>query len=217
MEPILPQPVLYLFGGGHVVDGDGRRRLSRPDLGWLWSMIAKGVCRICSAFQWRRKCSPSYEDAFAKIQPNASSYLVIVTRGHWEDYARARVGGADQRATIRDDWEQAGKSCRCTRRSSRKVTGLRRWSGFYAPMGLVYIDGALSPEEEIAVSIVAELIAVRPVRKRLGAQEITAGTASRSRTRVELSDAVSGDPVGRRIAAHGFAKGAASLPRSSFS
>ena len=27
----------------------------------------------------------SYEDAFEKIQPNASSYLVIVTRGHKED------------------------------------------------------------------------------------------------------------------------------------
>ena len=27
----------------------------------------------------------TYEEAFEKIQPNASSYLVIVTRGHKED------------------------------------------------------------------------------------------------------------------------------------
>jgi len=36
-------------------------------------------------FPMPRKFFTSYDGAFAKLQPNSSSYLVIVTRGHKED------------------------------------------------------------------------------------------------------------------------------------
>jgi xanthine dehydrogenase accessory factor len=99
----------------------------------------------------------SYEEAFTRIQPNASSYLVIVTRGH------------------RDDMRVLAWAVRTPARyvgmigSKRKVLSVyqalekegytpEEFSRVFAPMGLEI--GALSPEE-IAISITAELVAVR--------------------------------------------------------
>jgi xanthine dehydrogenase accessory factor len=99
----------------------------------------------------------SYEDAFEKIRPNASSYLLIVTRGHKDDMrVLAWAVGTDARYI-----GMIG--------SKRKVISVYKAlekEGFtpdkfdrvHAPVGLAI--GALSPEE-IAVSITAELIAVR--------------------------------------------------------
>src|SRR4029077_16891301 len=99
----------------------------------------------------------SYDDAFAKIQPNASTYLVIVTRGHKEDMRVLAWA-------VRTDARYVGMIG-----SKRKVLSVYKalekegyrpeeFERVHAPMGLEI--GALSPEE-IAISIVAELIAVR--------------------------------------------------------
>jgi len=99
----------------------------------------------------------SYEDAFAKIQPNVATYLIIVTRGHKEDMRVLAWA-------VRTDARYVGMIG-----SKRKVLSVYKaleeegykpeeFERVYAPMGLEI--GALSPEE-IAISIVAELIAVR--------------------------------------------------------
>jgi len=99
----------------------------------------------------------SYEDAFEKIHPNAASYLVIVTRGHKEDMRVLAWA-------VRTEARYVGMIG-----SKRKVLSVYRalanegykpeeFERVYAPMGLEI--GALSPEE-IAVSIAAELVAVR--------------------------------------------------------
>ena len=117
-------------------------------------MIARRS-RICNGFRWR-KVHTSYAEAFEKIRPNASSYLIIVTRGHKEDM---RV-----LAAVRTEARYVGMIG-----SKRKVLSVYKalenegyraeeFARVYAPMGLDI--GALSPEE-IAVSVVAELIAVR--------------------------------------------------------
>src|ERR1700686_1493666 len=80
VEPILPQPVAYIFGGGHI----------SMALAKSASAAGFGIVVIDDREQFANKerfpmaqeLYTNYEDAFERIQPNASSYLVIVTRGH---------------------------------------------------------------------------------------------------------------------------------------
>jgi xanthine dehydrogenase accessory factor len=99
----------------------------------------------------------NYDDAFAKLQPNSSSYLVIVTRGHKDDM---RVLAWAVRTEARYVGMIGSKRKVLSVYKALEKEGFRpeEFERVYAPMGLEI--GALSPEE-IAISIVAELIAVR--------------------------------------------------------
>ena len=89
--------------------------------------------------------------------PNASSYLVIVTRGHKEDM---RVLAWAVRTEARYVGMIGSKRKVLSVYKALESEGYKpqEFERVYAPMGLEI--GALSPEE-IAISIVAELIAVR--------------------------------------------------------
>jgi xanthine dehydrogenase accessory factor len=91
------------------------------------------------------------------LQPNASSYLVIVTRGHKEDM---RVLAWAVRTPTRYVGMIGSKRKVLSVYKALEKEGFRteEFERVFAPMGLDI--GALSPEE-IAVSIVAELVAVR--------------------------------------------------------
>lgn len=105
----------------------------------------------------------TYEDAFEKIKPTASTYLLIVTRGHkddmrvlaWAVRTEARyigmIGSKRKVISVYQALEKEGYSP-------------EEFERVHAPVGLDI--GALSPEE-IAVSITAELIAVRRNAKNL--------------------------------------------------
>jgi xanthine dehydrogenase accessory factor len=155
VEPILPQPILYLFGGGHVAMAVAKAASAAG--------FAVGVVDDREAFAnpqrfpAAQEVFTNYDDAFKKLQPNASTYLVIVTRGHKEDMRVLAWA-------VRTDARYIGMIG-----SKRKVISVYKaleqegykaeeFERIYAPMGLEI--GALSPEE-IAISIVAELIAVR--------------------------------------------------------
>ena len=99
----------------------------------------------------------SYEDAFAKIQPNPSTYLVIVTRGHKDDM---RVLEWAVQTSARYIGMIGSKRKVISVYKALEKTGIaaEKLEGVFAPVGLEI--GALTPEE-IAVSITAELIAVR--------------------------------------------------------
>ena len=99
----------------------------------------------------------SYDQAFDKIQPNVSTYLVIVTRGHKEDM---RVLAWAVRTQARYIGMIGSKRKVLSVYKALETEGYRpdEFDRVFAPMGLEI--GALSPEE-IAISIVAELIAVR--------------------------------------------------------
>ena len=162
VEPILPQPVVYLFGGGHISMALAR---SASAAGFAIVVIDdREQFANAQRFPMAQELYKSYNDAFARLSPNASSYLVIVTRGH------------------RDDMRVLAWAVRTPARyvgmigSKRKVLSVyqalqsegyapEEFARVYAPMGLEI--GALSPEE-IAVSITAELVAVR--RNALSAQ-----------------------------------------------
>jgi xanthine dehydrogenase accessory factor len=155
VEPILPQPVLYLFGGGHVSMAMGKAAFS-AGFGVVVVDDREAFANL-QRFPMAQEVFTSYEDAFAKIQPNASSYLVIVTRGHKEDM---RVLAWAVRTSARYIGMIGSKRKVLSVYKALEQEGYRpeEMERVYAPMGLDI--GALSPDE-IAVSIVAELIAVR--------------------------------------------------------
>ncbi len=116
----------------------------------------------------------SYEDAFAKLQPNASSYLVIVTRGHKEDM---RVLAWAVRTSARYIGMIGSKRKVISVYKALEQKGYRpeEFERVYAPLGLEI--GALSPEE-IAISIVAELIAVRRSAPSAGHKKVVRAESS---------------------------------------
>jgi xanthine dehydrogenase accessory factor len=155
VEPILPQPMLHLFGGGHVSIAVARAA-SAAGFG-IGIVDDRETFANAGRFPMASEIHTSYEDAFAKIHPNASSYLLIVTRGHKEDM---RVLAWAVRTEARYIGMIGSKRKVLSVYKALENDGYKpeEFERVFAPMGLEI--GALSPEE-IAVSIVAELIAVR--------------------------------------------------------
>jgi xanthine dehydrogenase accessory factor len=155
VEPILPQPILYLFGGGHVSIAVAKAA-SAAGFG-VGVVDDREAFANLDRFPMAQEVFTSYEDAYTNIQPNASTYLVIVTRGHKEDM---RVLAWAVRTNARYVGMIGSKRKVISVYKALQAEGYRpeEFERVYAPMGLEI--GALSPEE-IAISIVAELIAVR--------------------------------------------------------
>ncbi|MGB2900314.1 MAG: XdhC/CoxI family protein [Candidatus Acidiferrum sp.] len=155
VEPILPQPMLHLFGGGHVSMAVAKAA-SAAGFG-IGIVDDRETFANAGRFPMASDIHTSYEDAFAKIHPNASSYLLIVTRGHKEDM---RVLAWAVRTEARYIGMIGSKRKVLSVYKALENDGYKpeEFERVFAPMGLEI--GALSPEE-IAVSIVAELIAVR--------------------------------------------------------
>ncbi len=155
VEPILPQPVLYLFGGGHIAVALAK---AAHAVGFGVNVVDdREAFANATRFPMAQEIFTSFTDAFEKVQPNASSYLVIVTRGHKEDM---RVLGWAVRTRARYVGMIGSRRKVLSVYKALETEGYRaqEFERVYAPMGLEI--GALSPEE-IAISIAAELVAVR--------------------------------------------------------
>jgi xanthine dehydrogenase accessory factor len=155
VEPILPQPMVYLFGGGHISVALAR---AAEAVGFAITVIDdRGSFANLERFPMAREVHTSYEEAFAKMSPGPESYLIIVTRGHRDDM---RVLGWAVRTEARYIGMIGSKRKVLSVYKALEEEGYKaeEFSRVFAPMGLEI--GALSPEE-IAVSIVAELVAVR--------------------------------------------------------
>ncbi len=156
VEPVIPQPRAFIFGGGHV-----SKSLSKVASLAGFSTI---IIDDREAFANRERFpeaeetyAEEYEAVFPKLRVTSTSYLVIVTRGHRDDMRVLRwavstparyismIGSKRKTISVVHELEKDGIS----RESFERV---------FAPMGLEI--GAESPEE-IAVSVVAEMIAMR--------------------------------------------------------
>jgi xanthine dehydrogenase accessory factor len=156
VEPVLPPASLYIFGAGHVSVS-----LYHVARGAGFDVI---VIDDREAYANRERfpeakeiIADDFDQAMARLNPGESAYLVIVTRGHrddmrvlrWAVQTQARyigmIGSRRKTITIFRELIQEGLSANLFER-------------VHAPVGLDI--GAITPEE-IAVSITAELIAVR--------------------------------------------------------
>jgi xanthine dehydrogenase accessory factor len=115
------------------------------------------------------KLYTSYEEAFAKILPNASSYLLIVTRGHKDDM-RVLAWAVRTAARYIGMIGSKRKVLSVYKALEKEGYSPEEFERVHAPVGLDI--GALTPEE-IAVSITAELIAVRRNAQNLPHKSVT--------------------------------------------
>jgi len=157
VEPTFLPGSVYLFGAGHV---------SRP-VAELAAMVDFRTIVLDDREEFANNerfpkadqivVLPSYDDVFAGLEIGGDSYLVIVTRGHLHDKTVLEQ-------SLRTDAGYVGMIG--SRRKQRLVYDELLGKGFceddlnrvHNPIGL---DIAAETPEEIAVSIVAELIAAR--------------------------------------------------------
>jgi xanthine dehydrogenase accessory factor len=156
VEPVVPQPRLYVFGAGHI-----SKSISKiATLAGFATVIVDNR----EAFAHRDRFpeadeifAEEYEDVFPKLPIRDTSYLVIVTRGHRDDMRVMRwaVGtNAKYIAMIGSKRKVIG----VVKELEKEGVPREAFDRVFAPMGLDI--GAITPEE-IAVSIVAEMIAMR--------------------------------------------------------
>jgi xanthine dehydrogenase accessory factor len=156
LEPVFSEPLLYIFGAGHI------SRYIAP----VAQMVGFQVIVVDDRAEFAsREHFPQadeiwveeFERVVAKIEPDEQTYMVIVTRGHIYDYTVLKqvlpmecryigmIGSRRKRDLIYRQLIQDGH----TQEELNRI---------HAPIGLAI--NAETPEE-IAVSIVAELIQVR--------------------------------------------------------
>jgi xanthine dehydrogenase accessory factor len=155
VEPTLPQPMVFLFGGGHI----GQALAKAADKAGFGVTVVDDRETFANRqrFPMAKALFASYEEAFRTIVPNRSSYMVIASRGHRDDM---RVLAWAVRTAARYIGMIGSKRKVFSVYQALEREGFRaeEFANVYAPIGLSI--GARSPEE-IAVSILAELIAVR--------------------------------------------------------
>jgi xanthine dehydrogenase accessory factor len=157
IEPVIPKPLLVIAGGGHIgqalaLEGslvgfetivlDDRLEFTSPEL------FPKGVTAICG----------DIAQQLAQIPANEDTYIVIVTRGHENDAEALEVcikkpfsyigmiGSRRKVELIRMNFIQSG------------ICAVEEFDRVFTPIGL---DIGAVTVPEIAISITAELIAVR--------------------------------------------------------
>ncbi len=156
IEPVLPPALLYIFGAGHVA----------YNLYKIATIAGFDVTVIDDRESYanherfpdaREIIADDFDAVTARLNPPEGSYIVIVTRGHrddmrilrWAVNANARylgmIGSKRKTISIYKELEKQGIPA-------------EKFANVHAPVGLEI--GAVTPEE-IAVSIVAEMIAER--------------------------------------------------------
>lgn len=156
VEPIIPAPLLYVFGAGHV----GLNVYKIATLAGFEVIVVDDREIYANRERFPEALEIHAQDmdqVMSQITPPETAYIVIVTRGHRHDMRVLRwavetparyigmIGSGRKVLTVFEQLEAQGIS----RENLDKV---------FAPIGL---DIASVTPEEIAVSIVAELIAIR--------------------------------------------------------
>jgi xanthine dehydrogenase accessory factor len=156
VEPVLPRALLYVFGAGHV-----SVNLYKVALNAGFDAI---VVDDREAYANRERfpeaqqvIAEDFDQAMAKLSPTESAYIVIVTRGHRDDM-RVLRWAVQTKARYVGMIGSKRKTIAIFRELEREGLSATLFERVHAPIGLDI--GAITPEE-IAISITAELIAVR--------------------------------------------------------
>ncbi len=156
VEAVIPQPRAFIFGAGHI-----SKSLSKvARLAGFETVIADNREAFANKERFPEAdeiYSDEYEDAFPKLAINQTSYIVIVTRGHRDDMRVLRWAISTPAKYIAMIGSKR-KTIAIVHELEREGIPREAFERIFAPMGLEI--GAVTPEE-IAVSVVAEMIAVR--------------------------------------------------------
>lgn len=156
IEPVLPVPVLYIFGAGHVaMELFKAARNAGFDCIVIDDREAYANAeRFPNAL---RVIAQDFNLALKDLAPLESSYIVIATRGHRDDM-RVLRWAVQTPARYVGMVGSKRKAITVFRELTREGLSAELFERVHSPVGLDI--GAVTPEE-IAVSIVAELIATR--------------------------------------------------------
>lgn len=156
VEPIVPQPHALIFGAGHV----------SKSLAQVSQLAGFGVSVIDDREQFANRerfpqaeevFADEYEKVFPQLRVNANTYVIIVTRGHRDDM-RVLRWAVETNAKYIAMIGSKRKTIAIVKELEREGFSRELFTRIHAPMGLEI--GAITPEE-IAVSVVAEMIAAR--------------------------------------------------------
>lgn len=156
IEPVLPPALLYIFGAGHVAINLCK---VAADAGFDPIVIDDRTSyatkeRFPSA---REVHALEFDEALKQFDPNETSYVVIVTRGHRDDMRILRWA-VQTRARYVGMIGSKRKVIEIFKTLQSEGVPAHLFERVCAPIGLDI--GAVTPEE-IAVAIAAELIATR--------------------------------------------------------
>lgn len=160
VDPIRPFDTLYLFGAGHVA----------KVLAVLAGMAGFRVIVIDDRRDFASKerfpaaadiLVAPFAEAFDRIRVNVSSYITIITRGHIHDLEVLRESLKTDSAYIGMIGSRRKRDV-IYRTLIQEGVAKEKLDQVHSPIGLDI--GAETPEE-IAVSIIAELIQVRALRQ----------------------------------------------------
>jgi xanthine dehydrogenase accessory factor len=156
VEPLLPDPDLIIFGAGHVGQSIAA---AASVLGFRITAVDDRV-KYANPDRFPQAADvlvAPWEEVFERLKVRETAYLVIATRGHQQDLACLRyalqtpakyiglLGSTRKTRLLYDALEREGIEP-------------ARFERVYAPVGIEI--GSETPEE-IAISVVAELVAVR--------------------------------------------------------
>ena len=156
IEPVLPPALLYVFGAGHVA----------YNLYKVATIAGFDVTVIDDRESYanrerfpdaREIIADDFDAVTARLHPPEGAYIVIVTRGHRDDMRILRWA-VDTRARYVGMIGSKRKTISIYKELEKEGIPAEKFANVHAPVGLEI--GAVTPEE-IAVSIVAELIAER--------------------------------------------------------
>jgi xanthine dehydrogenase accessory factor len=156
VEPVLPVPRAFIFGAGHI-----SKSLSQvANLAGFSTAVVDNRDTFANRARFPEASeihAAEYEDVFPKLAINESSYVIIVTRGHRDDMRVLKLAIATPARYIAMIGSKR-KVLNVVRELEKEGLPRAAFERIYAPMGLDI--GAISPEE-IAISVAAEMIAVR--------------------------------------------------------
>jgi len=161
IEPILPPALLYIFGAGHVSASLYRSAYSA---GFDITVIDdRDSYANRERFPLAREViAEDFDQATERLTPSEAAYIVIVTRGHRDDM-RVLRWAVQTKARYIGMIGSKRKTITIFRELQKEGLPALLFDRVHAPVGLDI--GAVTPEE-IAVSITAELIAIRRKAER---------------------------------------------------
>ncbi len=156
IEPVLPVPLLYIFGAGHVAF-----ELFKAARNAGFDCIVtddRDTYANTERFPGAREViARDFDETLKEITPSESSYIVICTRGHRDDMRILRWAVQTPARYIGMIGSRR-KAITVFRELTQEGLNPELFDRVHSPIGLDI--GAVTPEE-IAVSILAELIAMR--------------------------------------------------------
>ncbi len=156
IEPVLPPARLYIFGAGHVA----YNLYKVATIAGFDVVVVDDRETYATRERFpdaRQVIAEDFDAATARLNPSESSYIVIVTRGHRDDMRLLRWA-LNTRVLYLGMIGSRRKTISIYKELEKEGIPADKFTNVHAPVGLEI--GAVTPEE-IAVSIVAEMIAVR--------------------------------------------------------